>query len=62
VMRVSWTLVATAFYMLLAFTHPRAATVLVPVYCFAVVLPFGLSACQRRFAQYRRGHDGGPNP
>jgi hypothetical protein len=52
-MRVSWTL--------FAFTHPRAATVLVPAYCFVVVLPYGLAACQRRFARYREEHDG-PGP
>jgi hypothetical protein len=60
-MRVSWTLFATTAYMILAFTHPRAATVLVPAYCFVVVLPYGLAACQRRFARYREEHDG-PGP
>jgi hypothetical protein len=58
VMRLSWTLVATAAYMALAFANDRVATILVPAYCFAVVVPYGIRWCERRWTRYRQSGEG----
>jgi hypothetical protein len=60
-MRVAWTVVATAIYWALTITRPGVAALLVPVYCFAVVLPYGLKLCHDRWAHYRDG-DGDDGP
>ena len=59
-MRLMWTVVATIVYLMTAATLPKLAAFLVPFYCFAVVLPYGVSFCERRFQRYRHhdGHDG----
>lgn len=57
-MQLSWTLLATAIYMLLAVIEPRSALLLVPLYCFAVVLPYGIRLCERRWRGYRGRHHG----
>jgi hypothetical protein len=59
-MRLAWTVAATCIWWVLALAYPKAATLLIPVYCFAVVLPYGFALCERRFARYRH-HDDGPH-
>jgi hypothetical protein len=58
-MRLAWTLIATVFYWALALVYPWLATLLVPVYCFAVVLPYGVEVCHRRWDRYRHAHGAG---
>jgi hypothetical protein len=57
-MRLAWTLVATTIYWALALLYPWLATLLVPLYCFLVVLPYGVKFCERRWARYRHSDDG----
>jgi hypothetical protein len=59
-MRFAWTIVATMAFWLVAVYHVRLATLLVPVYCFAVVMPYGVKWCERRWTRYRQ-RDVGPS-
>jgi hypothetical protein len=58
VIRVTWTVTASVAYMVLALTSEQTAIFLVPAFCFAVVLPYGIAECQRRWARYRQDDDG----